>query len=124
MAIISFDKEAIVEYVPAYGGNRDSEDPCVVRLKFVPYSKVQHYARILSAKTKGNADNLKISEAAHEVQRKQFIGSVESISNYYIGSKEVTEPSEFYDTADTDLVLEIIRAMESQSKLLEGQRKN
>ena len=50
MAIISFDKDMIIDYVPAYGGNRDSDDPCIVRLKFVPYSKVQHYAKLLSAR--------------------------------------------------------------------------
>ena len=27
MAIISFDKDTIIEYVPAYGGNRNSETP-------------------------------------------------------------------------------------------------
>ena len=39
-------------------------------------------------------------------------------------SARVTEPDEFYDTADTELVIEIIRAMESQQLLSEGQRKN
>ena len=68
-------------------------------------------------------DASKMAEAGQEIQRKQFTENVESISGYSVGSKEVTDPSEFYDTADTELVLEVIRAMESQSKLSEGQRK-
>jgi len=124
MAIISFDKDMIIDYVPAYGGNRDSDDPCIVRLKFVPYSKVQHYAKLLSARGKGQNDNSKITEAAQTIQKKQFVENVESISGYYIGGGEITDPEEFYETADTDLIIEVIRAMESQSKLMEGQRKN
>lgn len=124
MAIISFDKDTIIEYVPAYGNNRESENPCVVRLKFVPYSRVQHYARIISAKAKGAAINEKIAEIAQEIQKKQFIESVEGISGYFIGDREVISSAEFYETADTELILELIKAMESQQKLSEGQRKN
>jgi len=124
MAIISFDPDGIIEYMPAYGGNRDSEDPCVVGIRFVSYSKIQHYSRVISAKTKGVTDPSKITEVTQGIQRKQFVENVENIVGYFVGSKEVTEPGEFYDTADTDLVLEIIQAMESVVKLTEGQVKN
>lgn len=124
MAIISFDKDALVDYIPEYGGNRDSFDPCIVRLKFVPYSRVQHYSRVIAARTRGISDPPKITEATQEVQRKQFVENVDSIYGYYVGEREVVEPDEFYDTADTDLVIEIIRAMESHAKLTEGQKKN
>ena len=123
MAIISFNKDTIIEYVPAYGGNRESENPCVVRLKYVPYSRVQHYAKILSARAKNLNNASKVTEAGQEIQRKQFVENVEGVSGYFIDEKEVTDASEFYDTADTELITEIIRAMESQSKLSEGQRK-
>lgn len=124
MAIISFDKDAVIDYVPSYGDNRTSDDPCVVRIKYVPYSRVQHYARILSAKTHAEKDMTKIAEITQGVQEKQFIDNVESVSGYFIGDNEVTDAKDFYATADTDLVIEVIRAMESQSKLSEGQRKN
>jgi hypothetical protein len=124
MALISFDKDTVVDYVPEYGGNRDSDDPCVIGLKFVSYARVQHYSRVLAARTKGTSNSTKITEISQQVQKKQFVEHVASISNYFIGDREVTDPSEFYETADTDLIIEIIRAMESQSKLSEGQRKN
>ncbi|GEM_PF-2397724 len=124
MAIISFDKDTITEYVPAYGDNRESDNPCVVNIRFVPYSRVQHYARYITARTKNMNDPIKQAEVLQEAQKKQFTENIESISGYSIGDREVTDPAEFYETADTELILEIIRAMESQHKLSEGQRKN
>ncbi|MBI5491999.1 MAG: hypothetical protein HY893_03605 [Deltaproteobacteria bacterium] len=124
MAIISFDRDAVVDYIPEYGGNRESIDPCVVRLKFVPYSRVQHYSRLIAARAKGLSDPQKVTEVSQHVQKNQFVENVESVSGYYVGEREVTDPAEFYETADTDLVVEIIKAMESHSRLTEGQRKN
>ncbi len=124
MAIISFDRDAVVDYIPEYGGNRESVDSCVVRLKFVPYSRVQHYSRMIAARAKGLSDPQKVTEVSQQVQKNQFVENVESVSGYYVGEREVTDPAEFYETADTDLVVEIIKAMESHSRLTEGQRKN
>lgn len=124
MAIIGFDREMAVDYVPEYSGNRDSLDPCVVKLRFVPYSRVQHYSRFIAARSKGVGDPLKAAEISQQVQKKQFVENVEGICGYYVAEREVTDPGEFYDTADTDLVVEIIQAMESISRLSEGQRKN
>lgn len=124
MAIISFDRDSVIDFVPEYNGNRDSAEPCIVRLKFVPYSRVQHYSRLIAAKAKGISDQAKVAEVAQGVQKKQFVENVDSISGYFLGAREIKDPEEFYDTADTDLILEVIRAMESQSKLSEGQRKN
>ncbi len=124
MAIISFDPDTIIDYLPEYGGNRDSTDPCVVRLKFVPYSRMYHYSRQISARTRGLADQSKVAEAAQAIQKKQFVENVESVSGYFVEAREVTGAEGFYETADTDLVLEIIKAMESHSRLTEGQRKN
>lgn len=125
MAIIGFDKDAVIDYMPEYGGNRDSENPCVVRLRFVPYSKVQHYSRLITLKNKdAKNDATKAIENVQAVQKKQFVESVEGVSGYYVNGREVIDPAEFYETADTDLILEIIRAMESSARLTEGQRKN
>lgn len=122
MALISFDPDVAVEYIPE--SERDSDDPCVIMLKFVPYSKVQTYSRMIANKTKGVNGNAKIAEITQGVQRRQFEDSVESISNYSVGGKDITEAGDFYDTADTDLIIEVIHAMESAQKLTEGQRKN
>lgn len=124
MTLISFDRDAVVEYIPEYGGNRNSDCPCVVRLKFVPFSRVLHYVRILAARTEGVTGGLQEAEAVQDVQKKQFVENVESVTAYFVGDLQVTEPEVFYETAATELVVEIIKAMESPTKLAEGQRKN
>lgn len=124
MAIVSFDRDSAVDYMPEYGGNRDADEPCVVRLRFVPFSRVQEYSRLLAAKTRGLSDPVRAAELGQQVQKRQFVENVESVQGYYVGDRRVTEPAEFYDTADTDLVLEVIKAMESNSVLTSGQRKN
>ena len=124
MAIISFSKNAVVDYVPEYAGNRESADPCIVQIRFVPFSKVQDYGRFIAARAKGMNDPIKLKEIYQEVQKRQFIENVESVVNYYVDGKEVKDAESFYDTADTELVIEIIKAMESGAKLSEGQRKN
>jgi hypothetical protein len=124
MAIISFDPEDIIDYIPEFGDNRDSENPCIVRLKFVSHARVQHYGRIIAAKVKGTTDPVKINQRAEGVQRRQFVENVESVSGYFIKDREITDPGEVYDTADVTLIFELIGAMESASKLSEGQAKN
>ncbi|MFQ5736738.1 MAG: hypothetical protein ACE5GY_07730 [Thermodesulfobacteriota bacterium] len=124
MAIVGFDREMAVDYVPEYNGNRDSLDPCVVRIRFVPYSRVQHYSRLIAARSKGAQDPARVAEITQQVQKKQFVENVEAVYGYYVAEHEVKDPSDFYETADTELVVEIIRAMESTSRLGEGQRKN
>ena len=123
MAIISFSPDTLIDYIPTYGGNRDSDNPCIVKLKFVPFSKVQVYSRMITAKTKGLMDTKKITEATQEIQRKQFIESVESISGFVCEGKEVTTPTEFYDLAPSSLIYELIGAMEDSQKISEGQKK-
>lgn len=124
MAIISFDKDNVIDYVPKFAGNRESTEPCVVSLKFIPYSKVQHYSRVIASRLKEHNDAENISLANHYVQKKQFVESVEKITNFFINDKQVESVEEFYESADSELIIEILEAMESQQKLSSGQIKN
>lgn len=123
MAIISFDTDSIIDYVPEYGDNRDSEEPCVVQLKFISYAQVQRYTRMIQNKSIGKSDK-RVTEVMSLVQEKQFIDSVQAISGYSVNGRTITDPKEFYDTADTQIIKELIKAMESAQKLDEGQAKN
>lgn len=123
MAIISFDSEEIIDYVPEYGNNRDSEDPCIVRLKYVPYAKVRGYASLISSKGAGKSAK-KQMEISQSVQKKQFMDSIESVSGYIVNDKEITDPSDFFDVADTEIIIELIQAIENSQKLSDGQLKN
>lgn len=130
MAIISFDDEDVVEYIPE--SERQSKNPCIVCMKFLPFKKVQKYARAMTKdfrkESEGEKDFYRLREIREEIelttQRKQFIENVVEIRNYSIKGIAVTDPGRFYDTADTDLIVEIIQAMQSAQKLSEGQRKN
>lgn len=122
MAIVSFDKEKVTEYVPA--SQRGSEDPCVIGVKFVPFGRVKEYASIISTRTKGISDPLRVKEIALEVQKRQFLENIASVKNFFIGDREVTGVEEFYENADAELIYELIQAMESSAKLSEGQKKN
>ena len=124
MAIISFSKDTVIDYVPAYGGNRESPDPCVVRLRFVPYAKVQEYSRIIAARLKGTSDQTRASDAVAEVQKRQFIENVVEVSGFLVDGQEVKDASEFFNHATTDLIYEVLKAMEDSARLTEGQRKN
>jgi len=124
MAIVSFDKDTVVDFVPEFGGNRETDDPCVVQIKFVSYARAQYYSRMIAQKVGNTSKSSKIADIAQGVQKRQFTENVNSISGYFIGSQEISDVEEFYDTADTELITEIIHAMESSSKLSEGQLKN
>lgn len=123
MAIISFDSEEIIDYVPSYAGNRDSEDPCIVKLKFIPYAKVQKYAKMISTQAAGKSAR-KQMDISQSVQKKQFMDSVESVSGFIVNGKSITDPGELFDKADTEIIIELIQAMENSQKLDEGQAKN
>jgi hypothetical protein len=126
MAIISFDQETIIDFVPEYAGNRESKDPCIVRLKYVSYAKIQAYSRSIVAQSRGGKID---SEAVAGVQEKQFCDSVAEVINFSVVKPDgtialITDAKEFYQTAPAELIIEIIKAMESSAKLTEGQRKN
>ncbi len=130
MAIISFDEDEVIEYIPIQ--ERENKNPCTVFLRFVPFKKVQKYAHALMKDFRKESDGEKDYNHLREIreeleqaaQRKQFIENVVEIRNYSIKGQPVIDPGRFYDTADTDLIVDIIQAMQSAQRLSEGQRKN
>lgn len=136
MAIISFDTDAVVEYVPEFNDNREDKKPCTVGLKFVNFGKAKAYGnqlnKMVAAKTKGQRIE-KIQEiqskVESEIQKQQFMDNVVSIKGFSVIDKdgkvkECTDVGTFFEKADVGLIVEIIQAMESSAKLTEGQRKN
>src|SRR3990172_7460180 len=100
MAIVSFSKDTIIEYIPEQ--DRAGETPCVVKLKFVNYARVEHYARIIERKVseeiRGVKDvNKRIeikTRIAREVQRQQFVENVAGVENYSVDGKAITTSEE------------------------------
>jgi len=124
MGITLFTKGQEIDYVPQYGGNRDSCDPAIVRLRYVPYETVLAYGRQIAARTKVLRDQTKVIEVTHEIQKKEFLENVVSVSGFSAGGAEITTAGDLWDHAPTELINELILAMEDATKLSEGQRKN
>jgi len=125
MAIIGYDPDYVIDYIPAYGGNRKSDNPIVVKLRFVPYKKILQYTRMMSRESGGLEG---VANAQQAITRRQFCESVEAIENCEVmgpsGIRKISTPEEFFDVADNALIKELIGAMENASRLSEGQRKN
>lgn len=124
MGITLFTKGQEIDYVPQYGGNRDSCDPAIVRLRYVPYETVLAYGRQIAARTKILKDQSRAIEVTHEIQKKEFIENVVSVFGFNAGGREIASAEDLWDHAPTELINELILAMEDASKLSEGQRKN
>jgi hypothetical protein len=74
MAIISFDKDAVINFIPRYGDNRKSGDPCVVRTRYISFARSQHYTTLMAGKYKdAKGDPEKIAESDMQLQKKQFV---------------------------------------------------
>ena len=124
MGITLFMKGQEIDFMPRYGGNRDSDTPAIVRMKFVPYEQVLAYGRMIAARTKFLQDQSKALEVTHEIQKKEFCDNIASVSGFSNGDREITTAAELWEHAPAALINELIEAMEDAVKLTEGQRKN
>ena len=124
MAIVSFSKDTVIEYVPEYGDNRTSDNPCVIRLKFISFGAVREQLRVLSLKTKGAATQEKSMAIAQALQQAQFSSHIESVKGYTVDGVEVTDAEQFYLSAPAALIAEVFEAMQDSAKLSEAQAKN
>lgn len=132
MAIISFDKNLSIPYVPKCDReNMGKDDVCVVWLK----TSSQGNSDLIRArglrKTKAagiKLENGEIDNAILTAEMKQlFIENVGKIENYTIltedGERAVKDSAELYEVAEPDFVVDILTAIQKKSVLDEGQKK-
>jgi hypothetical protein len=132
MSIVLLSKHVAIAFVPSYGMNKKSKNPLVVGIKPLSHTGVQEQARNIAEGIKDtDGSATQISQVSHAVQRDLFLNHVTYVKNCvvdYSNEEPIMLPEHdiktFYDTADSDLIGEIIGAMESQTKLREGQLKN
>lgn len=124
MAIISFSKDTVIDYVPEYGDNRTSESPCVVGLKFISFGESRENAKALAAKTKGADSPEKSMAISQAIQKERFLKNLAYVKGYSVDGKEVTDLEQFYLTAPGELICEILQAQECSHRLDKGQIKN
>jgi len=129
MAIKSVPKET-VDYIPAYGGNRDDKPDEQMWVKIQPLTRAEadRYRNQItwnSEQRRGFRQD-KIKTNIREVQQHQFLDNVLEIHKFldYETGKEITDVKEFYDRAPDDLVEEIFDAMLNASQLGDDEVKN
>lgn len=124
MALILFDRDAVIDFIPEWNGNRDSDTPFIVKLKYVGWGKQRGYAQRIAQAMKSCEDEGERARKILDIQNEQFIENVVGFENCNIGGKDSPTPEEFYDLAAPELVQEIIEAMQSHQALTGEQRKN
>ena len=124
MAIISFSKDNIIDYVPEYGENRRSDDPCVISLRFISFGEAREQQKTLAAKSKGSDTQEKMMAISQALQKEQFVKHISCIKSYCVDEREVKDAEEFYLTAPAELIAEVLDAMQDSYKLSKGQLKN
>jgi len=105
----------------------NTEDPATVEIKPVPHKEVERYSRIIA---KDGTDKNLVGQATvmQNVGRKQFEEHLRNPSNFFRldNNGEVVEmktAGDLYDYADTSTINELVKVMESNSKLTAGQKK-
>lgn len=123
MAIISFSKDTVVDYMPEYGGNRKSDNPCVVGIRFIPFGETIEIEKVRSARMRG-VEPEKVLEINQTLQKERFIKHIAYVKGFFVGETEVTDAGEFYDTTPDDLMGEVLVAMRDSAFLSKGQVAN
>ena len=129
MTLKSVPKETM-DYIPAYGGNRDEKPDEQMWVKIQPLTRAEadRYRNQItwSNEQRRGFRQDKIKTNIREVQQKQFMDNVVEIHGFldYETEKEITDVKEFYDRAPDDLIEEIFDAMLNASQLGEDEVKN
>jgi len=135
MAIISYDKDEVIAYIPTFNGNDKDDNPLIVNLKYIGYGKSLKYEKDTTikyiAKSKGKDANEHtgiMTEVMSDIQEKQILDNIDSVENYFIMRKgekvEIIDAKTFKATAPKELITEIALAMQDFNKLSKEQVKN
>lgn len=115
-----------VVYIPAWRGNRDSDNPFTVSITPLSRGDIERYAEMIhSEPVRGFRNRTKSNSGA--IQRRQFLENVVSIDGLVHPrlKSPITTAKDLYDSPGmNNLISEIIEAMEDESTLEEGLEKN
>lgn len=135
MAIISYDKDEVIAYIPTFNGNDKDDNPLIVNLKYIGYGKSLKYEKdttikyIAKSKGKDVSEHTGImTEVISDIQEKQILDNIDSVENYFIFRKgekvKITDAKIFKTTAPKELISEIALAMQDFNRLSREQVKN
>ncbi len=120
--MLDFAKADWVTYMPAYGGNRDSETPMTVEIHPLSFGETAKYTDAVHVKQRARGH---METNTSKVTRRQIVENVRNPLNVIgISGKPVETSTQLHDDTPTDLVKEILNAIEDISTLTEGEVKN
>ena len=125
MAIIGFNPDEIIEYIPKCERAFVAKDPdkvCSFGISHIPHTQVLTYSQLISKKSNKQTPDV-VGQVLADSQKSQFINHIKWVKNYVVDGKELKTAAEVYEVADSDLIHELITAMETRSVLSEGQKK-
>lgn len=129
MAIMSFKKGIIVDFVPAYGGNRQDKIKTIIGIKPMNNDGAIDFMDSQTRKLlEGENDNEK-AQISKEIAKQAFVDHIAYVKNYDVVDEndkkvKITTGEALYNDASKALINEITFAIENSSRLTEGQLKN
>jgi len=114
MAIKNIAKKEI-DFVPAYAGNREDENPLIVTITPLSRGEADKYTRRVKyfqrPGSKGEWDSNVL-----DVQKKQFVDNVKGVSNFIDSETDemIKDIGRFYDEAPHALIEEILDARQGK----------
>lgn len=124
MALITLDPETTYEYIPKFD-RKNSVDPLVVKLKYMSYGEYLEYVAAMAREMSTTTDSEKQTRISKAHDKKMFCKHVVGFENWIAkDGNPGTDPGEFYETNDKNLIYEINSAIQDSGILNEGQRKN
>ena len=124
MALNLYSRDKVIEYIPEWNSNRESDNPFVVKLKFLNYNEITIIQREIRNKAKGIEDPDQRGEVILEVQAKMLKENIVGIENVSVDGVPIQSVSQFIELNIEDLIEELADAMTQITKMSEGERKN
>lgn len=129
MGLMSFKEGLIVDYVPAFGGNRKLKEKTVIGIKPMNNDGSIDFMDTLTdalADCKNDEERAKVSK---EVAKQTFIDHVGYVKDYQVTVEkdkviDITNGEDLYKHGSKGLCDEISLAAENSSRLSAGQAKN
>ena len=129
MALMSFKEGIVVDYVPAYGGNRQHKEKTVIGIRPMNNDGAIDFMSSFDKKLVDCGDEKEKAQVSKEVAKQSFVDHVAYVKNYQVedekdGIVDITTGEALYTHASKALINEIAIAVENSSRLSEGQAKN
>ena len=125
MGLDLYSRKKEIEYVPKWNGNRESDDPFFVKLRFLNQNECLAIQREVRRKVKLAKGPEKKNQVIFEEQEKMLRENIAGFSeNVLIDGRPIGSVKEFLENNIEELMEELADAMVNFNKMTEGERKN